>query len=154
MDMQYNCLLIASHIGAKAIFSRDITGAAEGKEAFMRLALDPNGSRDPVRSFASCPFGGCFQQLARGAIWPCQVAAHHAGFARRFGLDMHDEPDDALALDGISSADDIEAFRRCPHPMRRYCDNDALTIAPRERSGLAADEWLAQTGHKTIRFAE
>ena len=27
--------------------------------------------------------------------------------------------------------------------MCRYCDNDALTVVPWERSGLAADEWLA-----------
>ncbi len=30
-----------------------------------------------------------------------------------------------------------------PHPVCRYCDNDALTVMPWERSCLAADEWLA-----------
>ena len=56
---------------------------------------------------------------------------------------MHDDPGDSLALDTIGSMDDIENFRRRPHPMRRYCDNDKLTVAPWRRSELAADEWLA-----------
>ena len=124
-------------------FNGDITGTCERKEAFLRLALDPEGGRDPVRSFTSCPVGGRTLQLARGAIWPCQVAAHHESFAQRFGYDMHDDPDDALPLDAIRLTDDIETFRRRVHPMCRYCDNDALAVVPWERSELAAEEWLA-----------
>lgn len=129
--------------GAKAFFTGDITGADRDKERFIRLALDPHGACDSAQSFTSCPFGGCYLQLARGAIWPCQVAAHHGAFARRFGFDMHDDPGDALPLSSIVTADDIETFRREPHPMCRYCDNDALTTAPWEQSKLEADEWLA-----------
>ena len=129
--------------GAWVTFNGDITGTCERKEAFLRLALDPEGACDPVRSFTSCPVGGRTLQLARGAIWPCQVAAHHESFARRFGYDMHDGPDDALPLDAIRSTDDIETFRRRSHPMCRYCDNDALAVVPWERSELAAEEWLA-----------
>lgn len=129
--------------GVRTELSKDITNTADGKEAFLRLALDPQGARDQTQSFLSCPFGGCYLQLARGAIWPCQVSAHHDSFARRFGYDMCDAPDDALPLASISSADDIETFRRRSHPMCRYCDNDALTVVPWERSKLAAIEWLS-----------
>ena len=129
--------------GVHAEFAEDITNTADGKEAFVRLALDPQGECDPAQSFTSCPFGGCYLQLARGALWPCQVAAHHSSFAQRFGYDLHDKPDDALPLSSIASTDDIETFRRRPHPMCRHCDNDALTVVPWDRSKLAADEWLA-----------
>ena len=128
--------------GVNVLFTADITGTAEGKEVFMHLALDPEGDCDPVESFTSCPFGGCFLQLAHGAIWPCQVTAHHGAFAQRFDYAMHDEPDDSLRLESISSTEEIEAFRRRSHPMCRYCNNNALTVAPWERSALAADEWL------------
>ena len=134
---------LAREKGAWVTFNGDITGTCERKEAFLRLALDPEGACDPVRSFTSCPVGGRTLQLARGAIWPCQVAAHHQSFAQRFGYDMHDDPDDALPLDAIRSTDDIETFRRRSHPMCRYCDNDALAVVPWERSELAAEEWLA-----------
>lgn len=129
--------------GVRVGFAQDITGTVNGKEAFLRLAIDPKGECDQARSFTSCPFGGRYLQLARGAIWPCQVAAHHGSFARRFGYDMHDSPTDSLPLSSVGSTDDIETFRRMPHPMCRHCDNDALTVAPWERSKLAADEWLA-----------
>lgn len=129
--------------GVQDGFAMDITNTAEGKEAFMRLSLDPKGACDQARSFTSCPFGGCYLQLARGAIWPCQVAAHHGSFARHFGYDMHDGPDDSLPLASIASADDIETFRRRSHPMCRHCDNDALTVVPWKQSNLDAAEWLA-----------
>lgn len=109
----------------------------------MRLALDPEGGCDPSRSFTSCPFGGCFLQLARGAIWPCQVAAHHGAFAQRFGYGMHDAPADSLPLESIASAEGIETFRRMPHPMCRHCDNDALSVMPWTHSKRVAAEWLA-----------
>ena len=134
---------LARSKGVEVGFTSDITGMAAGKEAFMRLALDPDGGCDPVRSFTSCPFGGRFLQLMRGAIWPCQVSAHHGAFSQRFGFDMHDTPDDALALGSIVSTDQIEDFRRRSHHMCRYCDNDALTVAPWEQSKLEAEEWLA-----------
>ncbi|MBR3314136.1 MAG: 4Fe-4S cluster-binding domain-containing protein [Atopobiaceae bacterium] len=134
---------LARKKGTRVAFATDITGAAHGKEAFLRLAIDPKGWCDQARSFTSCPFGGCYLQLARGAIWPCQVAAHHGSFAKRFGYDMHDSPADSLPLSSIASTDDIETFRRMPHPMCRHCNNDALSVVPWERSRLAATEWLA-----------
>jgi len=129
--------------GVRVLLARDITHTADGKEAFMRLALDPEGGCDPGESFVSCPFGGHYMQLARGALWPCQVAAHHDAFAKRFGFNMHASSDDALLLDSIGSVSQIETFRRRPHPMCRHCDNDALTVMPWGRSKLSADEWLA-----------
>lgn len=134
---------LAREKGARVGFARDITGTANDKEAFLHLALDPKGKCDQSQSFVSCPFGGRYLQLARGAIWPCQVAAHHGSLARRFGFDMHDSPADSLPLASISSTDDIETFRRMPHPMCRYCNNDTLTVVPWGRTELAADEWLA-----------
>ena len=106
--------------GVKTFFTDDITGEGEGKERFMRLALDPRGECDPVRSFTSCPFGGCYLQLARGSIWPCQVAAHHGSLARRCRFHMHGSPDDALSLGSIVSTDNIEAFRRRPHTVHKH----------------------------------
>ena len=129
--------------GARVDFAADITNTARGKEAFLRLALDPRGTCDQTQSFVSCPFGGSYLQLARGAIWPCQVSAHHGSFAQRFDYDMHDDPDDSLPLASIASTDDIETFRRRSHPMCRYCDNEALTVTPWERSQLSAAEWLS-----------
>lgn len=129
--------------GVRTAFARDITDTTDGKDSFLRLAIDPKGGCDKAQSFTSCPFGGSYLQLARGAIWPCQVAAHHGPLARRFGYDMRDEPDDSLPLTSIGSADDIETFRRMSHPMCRYCDIDALTVVPWERSKLDAAEWLA-----------
>lgn len=134
---------LARSKGVHAGLAKDITGTAEGKEAFMRLAIDPEGECDQAESFVSCPFGGRYLQLARGAIWPCQVAAHHGSFAKRFGYSMHDTPEDSLPLAAIGSTDDIETFRRTPHPMCRYCRNDALTVMPWEHSQLDATEWLA-----------
>lgn len=115
----------------------------DGREMFVRLSLDPNGGCNPTESFISCPFGGYFLQLSRGAIWPCQVAAHHGYFSERFGYEMHDGPEDSLPLKSIASIDDIETFRRKPHPMCRYCDNDYLAVMPWERSKLVDDEWLS-----------
>jgi len=71
------------------------------------------------------------------------LAAHHGAFARRFGYDMRDAPDDSLPLASVGSTDDIETFRRMPHSMCRHCDIDALSVVPWERSKLTADEWLA-----------
>ncbi|MBR3225301.1 MAG: 4Fe-4S cluster-binding domain-containing protein [Atopobiaceae bacterium] len=134
---------LAREKGAHVAFAADITDTADGKETFLRLAIDPKGKCDQARSFLSCPFGGCYLQLTRGAIWPCQVSAHHGSLARRFGYNMHDSPADSLPLESIASTDDIETFRRMPHPMCRHCNNDALTVVPWERSRLAATEWLA-----------
>ena len=134
---------LAREKGVRVGFAADITDTVDGKEAFLRLAIDPEGTCDQARSFTSCPFGGRYLQLSRGALWPCQVAALHGPFARRFGYDMHDSAADSLPLESIGSADDIETFRRMSHPMCRHCDNDALCVMPWERSSLGADEWLA-----------
>ena len=45
--------------------------------AFLKVAVDPKGEQDPVRSFNTCFFGGSFMKLFGGSIWNCQVAAHH-----------------------------------------------------------------------------
>ncbi len=145
INVDYEGLAKLAHSkGVHTEFAGDITDTTEGKQAFIRLALDPEGGCDRAQSFTSCPFGGCYLQLSRGAIWPCQVTALHGAFAQRFGYEMHDEPDDSLALDAIGSAEDIEDFRRRSHPMCRYCNNDALTVAPWGQSELVAEEWLAQ----------
>lgn len=147
LSIDYDTLSSLAHAkGVRVDFANDITHTCEGKGAFIRLSLDPEGRCSSSQSFISCPFGGCFLQLARGAIWPCQVTAYHGIFARRFGYDMSDGPDDSLPLDSISSTNDIESFRRRPHPMCRYCNSEALTVAPWERSSFAAEEWLAKRG--------
>lgn len=144
LRVDYEALVRLGHEwGVQTALAADVTGTAEGKEAFMRLAIDPKGAGDRARSFTSCPFGGYYLQLVRGAIWPCQVAAHSHSLARRFGYDMPAEPDDSLPLASIASSDDTETFRRRSHPMCRHCNNDALTVMPWERSSLSPTEWLA-----------
>ena len=144
IHLDYDALIdLAKKNGAKARFNQDITGVCEGREVFIRLALDPGGRCEPAESFVSCPFGGHFLQLARGAIWPCQVTAHLEYFTERFGYDMHDSPGDSLPLENVASVEDIEAFRRSSHPMCRFCDNGSLTVEPWKRSKLCADEWLS-----------
>ena len=145
IGLDYEGLLeLARSKGANVRLTTDITGTARGKDAFLHPALDPDGACDPAQAFISCHSGGYCLQLARGAIWPCQLAAYHGAFSRCFGYDMQDGPDDSLPLQAIASADDIEAFRRRPHPMCRYCDNASLTVVPWVRSRLEADEWLAK----------
>lgn len=133
--------LAVSH-GVQVRFAVDITGHDLGKEAFLRLAVDPQGTSDPNHSFVRCPFGGRYLQLSQGAIWPCQMAAHHGTLARRFGLDLHASEDDRLPLDGLTTTDQIEAFRRSAHPMCRHCDNDALEMVTWGRSKLDPAEWI------------
>ena len=145
INIDYDALSeLARSKGVRTAFAADITGTCEGKGAFLRLALNPDGGCDPTQSFVSCPFGGHHLQLAHGALWPCQVSAHHGSFAQRFGYSMHNSPGDSLPLAAIESTSDIEIFRRRPHPMCRYCNNDVLSVAPWEQSALAAQEWLAQ----------
>ena len=129
--------------GAQVALAGDVTRTGQGKEALMRLALDPSGSCDPRDSFVACPFGGRFLQMNRGALWPCQVAAHGRHFADRFGCNMRESAGDALLLADIRSMGDIEDFRRRTHPLCRFCDNRKLSVVPWERSQGAAEEWLS-----------
>ena len=135
---------LAESRGVTANIVADITGKGRGKEVFYRLAIDPTGSQDPVAAHNCCPFGGCNMQLARGRLWPCQVSAWHAPLNERFGLDMHDSPQDSLALEDISSTDQIDELRRTPHPMCRYCDNGRLAVAEWGISRREAEEWVAR----------
>ena len=133
---------LAKAKGANVSYSADRTGTNGGKEHFLRLALDPTGSQDPAASFSSCPFGGINLQLARSALWPCQVAAHHGAFEQSFGYHMENQPEDSLPLASLETTDQIEAFRRKAHPLCRHCANDRLTIAAWERSTGDASEWI------------
>lgn len=144
INVDYHELVdLARAKGVRVEFSADRTGTDGGKGHFLRLALDPAGSQNPAASFAACPFGGINMQLARSAIWPCQVAAHRGAFEQRFGYHMHESPEDSLPLGSIESADQIESFRRAVHSLCRYCANDKLTIAAWERSACDPGEWIA-----------
>ena len=143
IGLDYEALLgLAEVHGVRAMLTIDVTGTADGKGVFFQLAIDPAGTCEPRHSFNCCPFGGRYLQLRAGAIWPCQLAALHGALDARFGCALHTSQDDSLRLEELSSAEQIEAFRRHAHPMCRYCDNDQLTVAAWERSKLAADEWL------------
>jgi len=134
---------LAGSKGVRTGFSADRTGVDGGKEHFLRLALDPAGEQDPAASFTACPFGGVNLQLARSAIWPCQVAAHHPPLEQHFGCHLRDCPEDSLLLASLDSVDQIEGFRRAAHPMCRYCANDKLTVVGWERSSFDPGEWIA-----------
>ena len=73
------------------------------KEAFLKVAIDPESQQDPTRSFNSCFSGGSFMQLANGSIWNCQVAAHHSTLNAAFGWDMESKPADELPLAGVQA---------------------------------------------------
>ena len=144
INMDYDSLIeMVRARGANADFAMDLTGRDAGKAAFLKVAIDPEGGQDPVRSFNSCFFGGDFMQLSGGSIWNCQVAAHHATLDAAFGWKMTNEHADELPLASITSIDEIEAFRRSAHPMCRYCANDRMGIVTWERSHRDEREWRA-----------
>ena len=146
IGVDYRALVdLARAKGARVDYSADRTGIDGGKEHFLRLAIDADGRQDPAASFAACPFGGINLQLARSAIWPCQVAAHSGALERHFGCHVHDCPEDSLPLASIDSVDQIEAFRRVAHPMCRHCANDRLTVTAWKRSACDPSEWIADS---------
>ena len=144
INVDYDGLVrMAKARGADVAFIMDLTERDAGKAAFLKMAIDPEGGQDPVRSFNSCFFGGSFMQLSGGSIWNCQVAAHHATLDAAFGWKMASEPADELPLASITSIDDIESFRRSAHPMCCYCANDRMGIMTWDRSRRNEREWRA-----------
>ena len=146
ISVDYHGLVeLARAKGVSASFSADRTGIDGGKGHFLKLALDPEGGQDPAASFAACPFGGINLQLARCALWPCQVAAHHGALERRFGYHMQGCAEDSLPLESIDSVDQIESFRRAVHPFCRHCANDELTIVEWKSSVCDPGEWTVRS---------
>ena len=144
INVDYDGLVrMAKARGADVAFIMDLTERDAGKAAFLKMAVDPEGGQDPVRSFNSCFFGGSFMQLSGGSIWNCQIAAHHATLDAAFGWKMTSEPADELPLASITSIDDIESFRRLAHPMCRYCANDRMGVMAWSRSHRDEREWRA-----------
>ena len=144
INVDYDGLVrMAKARGADVAFIMDLTERDAGKAAFLKMAVDPEGGQDPVRSFNSCFFGGSFMQLSGGSIWNCQIAAHHATLDAAFGWKMASEPADELPLASITSIDDIESFRRLAHPMCRYCANDRMGVMAWSRSHRDEREWRA-----------
>lgn len=142
INVDYDGLVgMAKARGAYVDFAMDLTERDAGKAAFLKIAVDPEGGQDPVRSFNSCFFGGSFMQLSGGSIWNCQVAAHHATLDAAFGWKMTSGPADELPLASVTSIDDIELFRRSAHPMCRYCANDQMGIVTWGRSRRDEREW-------------
>ena len=144
INMDYDDLAkMARTRGAHVGYAMDLTGHDAGKEAFLKVAIDPQGRQDPIRSFNSCFFGGSFMQLSNDSIWNCQVAAHHATLDEVFGWNMASESADELPLTSITSIDDIESFRRSAHPMCRFCANDQMGIVTWAQSRQDEREWRA-----------
>ena len=151
INVDYNGLIgMAKARGADVAFAMDLTERDSGKEAFLKVAIDPEGRQDPVRSFNSCFFGGSFMQLSGGSIWNCQIAAHHATLNAAFGWKMASEPSDELPLASVTSIDDIESFRRSERPMCRYCANNQMGIMAWGRSRRDESEWRAQDDAPTF----
>ena len=147
INMDYDALAeMARARGVYTDFAMDLTGHDAGKDAFLKVAIDPEGRQDPARSFNSCFFGGSFMQLSDGSLWNCQVAAHHGTLNAAFGWKMASEPADELPLASIASTGDIESFRRSAHPMCRYCANDQMGVATWARSRRDEREWRASDG--------
>ena len=144
LKVDYPALIeLAREHGVNASFAGDVTCSDRGKEAFFRLALDPDGAQDPVYAFNRCPFGGSYLLLGEGRLWPCQVAARSGALNARFGTRFLPQEEDGLVLADIASVSDLERFRRKAHPMCRFCDNDRLAVVEWGRSRQAPEEWLA-----------
>ena len=102
LKVDYPALVeLARGHGVDASFAGDVTRGDRGKEAFFRLALDPDGAQDPVYAFNRCPFGGSYLLLGEGRLWPCQVAARSGSLNVRFGTRLLPQEEDGLSLADI-----------------------------------------------------
>ena len=81
-------------------------------------------------------------QLLDGRIFPCNRGALLGIVNERFGTAFAHEDGDYLELDSIASAKEIDAFRRTPKPMCRYCASSCAERIDWHRSEHGRDEWL------------
>ena len=133
--------LAASH-DVDAHLGGGLTTDADGRAYFLRTPLDPDGGCNPTESFVSCPWGGAIMQLRGGRIYPCATGALFDRLNARFGTCFERGCEDSLDVASIRSADEIDAFRRTPKPMCRYCAQALTTRVAWRRSKCDRSEWL------------
>ena len=129
--------------GVKGVVGGGLTLDKDGGAFFLRTPLDPNGLANPVEAFVSCPLAGTIMQLRDGRIYSCNKGALFDKLNARFGTRFEREAEDSLELSRIRSAADIDAFRRTPKPMCRYCTQAHTRRVAWTTSACAEEEWIA-----------
>ena len=132
---------LAASQGIDASAGGGLSAVDEGSY-FLRTPLDVEGLQDPMASFNSCPLGGRTMQLLDGKIFPCNRGALLGILNERFGTSFAHEEGDYLVLDRIASAEEIDRFRREPHPMCRFCASSLSERIDWHPSTVDKDEWL------------
>ena len=141
LDHERLVALAASH-GVDAHLGGGLATDADGRAYFLRTPLDPSGGCNPTESFVSCPWGGAILQLRGGRIHPCATGALFERLNARFGTGFERGGKDSLDVASVRSADEIDAFRRTPKPMCRYCAQMLATCVAWRQSKRDKDEWL------------
>ena len=127
--------------GVDTDYSADVTGSDRGKQVFWRHLLDPQGRCSAVHSWTICRMDYTLQ-LRDGALFPCNRGAYMDVLNEAFGTGFTHQPGDFIRIADLKSADGLDSFRRRPHPMCRYCDNDASRVADWERTRHDPHEWI------------
>ena len=122
-------------------YSAYVTGNGRGKQVFWRHRLDPQGRCSAAHSWTICRMDYTLQ-LRDVALFPCNRGAYMDVLNDAFGTEFIHQPGDFINISDLKSADDLDSFRRRPHPMCRYCDNDASCVTDWERTRRDPHEWI------------
>ena len=128
--------------GVRATLGGGLAKDENGRAYFLRTPLDPNGACEPTEAFVSCPMGGVIMQLRDGRIYPCATGALLERLNERFGTCFERGEEDSLDVASIKSAEEIDAFRRRPKSICRYCAQALTTRVAWGTSERVWGEWL------------
>ncbi|MDO4806520.1 MAG: radical SAM protein [Coriobacteriales bacterium] len=140
--------------GIRAVLGGGLAVSDEGEGFFLKRPLDPTGSQNPTEAFLECPLAGSTMQLLEGRIYPCDRGALFGKLNERFGTTFWHEPNDYLELVAISSAQEIDDFRRTKKPMCRYCTRGLTKRVAWGPSSRSADEWIVGSGEELAGSSE
>lgn len=145
IDVDYNGLqALAEQHGVRAQAHGKVV-AGRQTFSFRRTPMDSSGVHDPSRNYIHCPSGGYCLQLRDGRIYPCHRAAYMETLNKWFATSFSHDANDYLELQDVSSLDEIDAFRRTPKPVCRYCAPDETEVLPWARSQRIWGEWLTES---------
>ena len=127
--------------GVETVRQPDALGNDREKQVFWRHRLDPQGRCSALHSWTICRMDYTLQ-LRGGALYPCNRGAYMDVLNGAFGTEFIHQPGDFVNIADLKSAEDLDSFRRRPHPMCRYCDNDATRRVNWARSKRDPHEWI------------
>mgnify|MGYP002624189429 CR=1 FL=1 len=143
IGVDYSALVgLATSQGVDAVTGGGLSVVDGESFYFLRTPLDEEGLQDPAASFASCPLGGRTMQLVDGRIFPCNRGALLGIVNERFGTSFGHAKGDFLRLDSIIDIEEIDRFRREPHPMCRFCASSLSERIDWHPSDVDPSEWL------------